>query len=264
MKKERRRYIHAAVTLSCCIIYAVYFYILISTLFRNGIWIAISAVNISNLAVKFIIDFCVALLFPAIILLVKRKDLYLQFSATDPVIIFLAGVYLLLFLLHADCSVSGLYAFYFYLMIVSFCEEFIFRAYLYSELSACSNVAAIVISGLLWGSMHAILPGVLSGKTFIEIMPTMLNYISSGIITGFVFIYLLKSSKTVWVPVLIHAILDYSVGAIGILVQISIVSYYLWVSYTSIKSRLTAHNSLKAVNRGRLLYGAYVSAFLSD
>jgi membrane protease YdiL (CAAX protease family) len=58
----------------------------------------------------------------------------------------------------------------------------------------------------------------------------MINEIGGGITTGLFFIYLQEKSGTLWVPVLIHALLDYSYLFFGQLIAIVILIYYIMTS----------------------------------
>ena len=116
-----------------------------------------------------------------------------------------------------DFTIVGVYKLFFYLIVVGFGEELIFRGYIYSQLVNHNRFLAIVISGFFFGILHAILPGIVSGKGLVGIAASMLNEIGSGIIMGYYFIYILEKSKSLYIPILVHTILNYSIGVIAII-----------------------------------------------
>lgn len=134
---------------------------------------------------------------------------------------------IILFFLHKDFTITGLYLFFFYLIITGFGEEFIFRGYIYNRLKVNSRVLAIILSGILWGIGHAILPSVVSHASIIHLLLSMSKEIGGGIICGWYFIYLQEESNTLWIPILVHAILDYTIGFIGIFTAIIIFIYFI-------------------------------------
>jgi CAAX amino terminal protease family. len=183
----------------------------------------------NTLTTKFLFDYLAMLLLPSIILIIYRKQLY-HFKVcmnSKYEIIALFGVMILLFILHSNFGISGIYPFFFYLVVIAFGEEFIFRGFIYNKIKSHSKFLAIIISGVLWGVPHAILPTIISNGSLSELFLTMLTQICGGILMGWYFIFLLEKSKTLWIPILIHAILDYTVGFIGVIVQVTAFIYFL-------------------------------------
>lgn len=56
----------------------------------------------------------------------------------------------------------------------------------------------------------------------------MLSEMGGGIASGYYFIYLLDKSKSLFIPIFVHAILNYTVGYIGILTAIG-AGVYLFI-----------------------------------
>lgn len=184
--------------------------------------ISINDVDFNNIGKKLIQDFIIMLFIPFTLVVIYRKRLMefkLQFKHTYLQYILIA-IMLALFLLHRDFTIKGYYEFFLYLFVVSFGEELIFRGYVYNELLKHNKLFAIIISGLFWGITHAILPGILAENGLGEIGLTMLSEIIGGIVLGYYFIYILEKSKSLFIPIFIHAILNYSVGGIGLITAI--------------------------------------------
>lgn len=125
-----------------------------------------------------------------------------------------AGVYLLLwaiaiFLGRISVLAAG-YQWLYYLVFIALCEEFTFRAVvpLLFEESKLPAWCVWVFPGLLWGVMHTVLP-VMRGGLSPEMLMSSLGYIGSAC----VFYWLRRWSDTLWLPVLIHAALDFA-GAV--------------------------------------------------
>ncbi|HCX62057.1 CPBP family intramembrane glutamic endopeptidase [Sedimentibacter sp.] len=207
----------------------VWLYLLCSALYNNNLLIGIDSVTVDNIIIKFADDYLLMLLFPTIIIIFNRKnlnDFNLNCNSKRMVII-LVVLLIVFFFLHNDYSVAGFYKFFFYLIVISFGEEFIYRGYIYNILKGKSVIKAIIISGTLWGIGHGILPSILENSNiFLE----MLYNIGGGIIGGWYFIYIQEKSGTLWVPVLIHALLDYSYMRFGFLIAIIVLVYYIRLS----------------------------------
>jgi membrane protease YdiL (CAAX protease family) len=213
-----RQKISMDIPIICVMLYTFYFYVVNRYFVENNMLISVNNITINNVGVKIIYDFCIMLLFPLVLIVIYRKKLIefnLRFQNTYLQYILIA-IMVLLFILHKDFTIGGLYKFFFYLVVVAFGEEFIFRGYVYNKLKS-KKILAIIVSGLFFGIMHAILPGVIAGKSISQIGINMLNEIGGGIVIGYFFIYLQEKSKSLIIPVFVHAILDYTIGYIGII-----------------------------------------------
>ena len=132
--------------------------------------------------------------------------------------------------MHGDFSISGCYKAFFYIFIVAAPEEIIYRGYLFSKLKSFNRLIAILVSGSLWGIIHAILPGILAGNVSSIILVSMLSEIGAGIIVGLFFICLFEYSGSLLVAIMIHALLDYSYESWGIIVGIVVFAYLILAS----------------------------------
>lgn len=204
-------------------------YFIVRLTFNNNMLIGINNVTWNNIDVKIINDYCGMLLLPTILIIINRKhisDFKLSYKGIKEIIPLLL-VMIMLFILHNDFTITGFYKFFFYLLIVAFGEEFIYRGFLYNRLKGNSEMMAIVISGILWGIPHAILPSVLNNAYIGRFLLSMNNEVIGGIVMGWYFIYLQEKSETLWIPILVHAILDYSIGYIGAFTAIGTFVYFI-------------------------------------
>lgn len=228
MEIDRTRFSdHIAMPMIVSLLYTIYFYVATKFVIEHNMLISINNVTINNVGIKFIDDFFVMLLFPLILTVIYRKRLIefkLQFMHTYLQYVLIA-IMIGIFLLRGDSTIGGYYKFFFYLVVVGFGEEFIFRGYVYNKLLRHNKLLAIIVSGFFWGILHAILPGLLAGNDLWRIGIGMLSEIGGGIAVGYYYIYLLEKSKSLLIPVFVHSILDYSVGSIGIITAIGTGAY---------------------------------------
>ncbi|WP_444660236.1 CPBP family glutamic-type intramembrane protease [Caproiciproducens sp. R2] len=87
-----------------------------------------------------------------------------------------------------------------------------FRGYLFSKIEEEMGFwIAAIISGVLFGAAHSLVPAILYDFTLGQLIRSILsNLLGQGILISGVFALLYKKSHTLFVPVLIHAVLDYS------------------------------------------------------
>lgn len=239
MNKEEKQFISAV---AVAVITLVWFYIVSSFFFNNNMLISIHSVNWDNILIKLADDYSVMLFIPTILLIINRKNLkdFNLCMESKKEIFLLLSIMIIFFILHNDFSIRGFYKFFFYLVVVSFGEEFLFRGFVYNRLKFKSKAVAIIISGTLFGVAHAILPSIQANKDILQIVFAMSNYVFMGILGGWYFIYLQEKSKTLWVPVLIHALLDYSFSFFGVL------SAVIAFIYLKIKSRQDKQTAIQS------------------
>ena len=198
-------------------IYVIFIYFFMAYQVKKGLLISIHEISSFNVGTKFLCDFISSLL-PVIVLLliaiVQKKPLKeAGITLKSPILIaILFSVYLVMFFGNGDFTIRGIYESFFYLLIVAFPEEFIFRGYLFTAVDREAGFwAGAVISGILFGIPHAFMPSILNGDPPWEFILSMMSeLLGQGILAGGIFALLYKKSKTLFVPVLIHAILDYS------------------------------------------------------
>lgn len=224
-RKEKQRIIPVLVGIG----YFILFYILARFYYNNNMIISVNNVTRDNILIKLAGDYLIMLLLPTLIIIINRKklkDFKLKYTSKKEIYI-LSIILIIFFFLHNDYSITGFYKFFFYLIVVSFGEEFIYRGYIYNKLKEKSVIQAIIISGMLWGVNHAILPSIIDNS---NIFKGMLYEIGGGILSGWYFIFIQEKSGTLWIPILIHALLDYSYMFFGPLVAIVTLIYYIKLS----------------------------------
>ncbi|HHW31938.1 MAG TPA: CPBP family intramembrane metalloprotease [Clostridiaceae bacterium] len=237
---RQRLNVHILVSIVFSLVYTVYFYVVLKLITEQDMLVSNNDITINNIGIKFIGDFFATLFVPLILTVIYRKksaDFKLRFMHIYIQYILLA-IMIVLFFLHGDFTIRGYYKFFFYLVMVSFSEEFIFRGYIYNELQRHNKLLAVIVSGFFWGILHAILPGLVAGEGLKLIIVRMLSYACGGIAAEYYFIYLLEKSKSLFIPIFVHAILDYTVGVIGILTAIGTWAYLFVLDRKN-------HNTLK-------------------
>ncbi|MGL5381348.1 lysostaphin resistance A-like protein, partial [Clostridium sp.] len=207
------------------IIYVIYFYTFLTFVYQNGWLISLKDVSHSNLGTILLVDCGSMLILPLALIIVYRRNLNelgLKKSKHAMVLILIYGLF---FVLHSDYTVNGIYKAFSYLFIVALPEEIIYRGYIYNNLKKDNRISAIIISGILFGVMHSILPSIISESSMSIMIKDMFNQVGGGILSGFIFILYLEKSNSIFVPILIHALLDYSYSILGILVAIIVLVY---------------------------------------
>lgn len=202
--------------------YFIIFFLYFKYITAEGLVISKVEISQNNIWDKIFQDFILQFSFLIILALFYLNSLrYLRINKKSQLLIFILGIiYLLLYFLHGDFSLFGKYQFVHYLVGVAFTEELLFRGIFYGQLKPHSIITAVIISGLYFGAMHAIVPSILANATLIEFALTCLSELGGGVLSAVLFVYLLEKSETLWVPILIHAISDYSVGYTGAIVTI--------------------------------------------
>ncbi len=226
--KKYRLQFWAAFTVG--VIFLIYFWTICRFQLDHGWIISKSDVTVDNLLFKLRSDVLVMSLIPLIIIWKfkrKLKDIGLS-TNNSPMVVLLSIVYIIFFCLHGDFSIGGTYIAFFYLVIIAFSEEVIYRGYVYTRMRSYNRILAILISGILFGITHAVLPGIMNHLSYAHILFNMLSHIGGGILMGYFFIYLMEKSESIFVPILIHALLDYSVGSWGVVIGLSVVFYYVY------------------------------------
>lgn len=209
MENEKKKTLLKWITIG--ILSVVYFYIAIQLSCKLG-YVALSELDGSNVLLRLAGDCIFSLVPMVVILLVFRKSLNkLAINRNQAVLcMVLFGVYLLCFVLHGEFTAAGWYKLFFYIIFVAGFEELWARGLLYLQLKPCGKAAAILVSGILFGIVHAVVPSVLNGDGFGEMFLSMFSYLGFGLIGGVLFIFLLEMSGTIFVPVLIHAVMDFA------------------------------------------------------
>ncbi|MCI1946309.1 MULTISPECIES: CPBP family intramembrane glutamic endopeptidase [Clostridium] len=124
-----------------------------------------------------------------------------------PVITFvLILIYAAVFIIKYD-GIKSVYNAVHYLIAVAFTEELLFRAYLFTSLeSRLGEKLSVIVSGTLWGAAHSIIGIILYHRS---VSVSVLSMIIGYIIANYVFVKLLKKTDSIYIPILVHALLDY-------------------------------------------------------
>lgn len=207
------------------ILYMIYFYTFYTFIYQNDWLISLKDVSLSNIWKILLVNFGGILIFTFALIIVYRKKLNELGVNKSKLSIVLVVIYVLFFILHSDYTINGIYKAFFYLFMVALPEEIIYRGYIYNNLKKHNRISAIIISGILFGIMHSILPSIISEYSISIMIIDMFNQIGFGIVSSFIFILYLEKSGSIFVPILIHALLDYSYNPWGIVVAIIVLGY---------------------------------------
>lgn len=215
------------------IIWLVYFSIVAYVEKKVG-YITFGELTQATILWRFIQD-ALILLFPAILVMVwsgKQLD-KIGFKKTEiPLCVALLATYVLFFFLRRDyTSIEGCYKFFFYLLLTAFGEEVWSRGFIYMQLKKYNKVVAVIISGVFFGIAHSILPTILQGYSMGDLINSMSSQIGGGVIGGFIFVFYLEFSGSIYVPILVHALIDYSYDIGGLLAAVATALYLLVKRY---------------------------------
>lgn len=197
-------------------IYMVYSFFLMKYFYSHDMFIGLKSITESNISIKLLYDFLSSSLMVIIIIFITfmKKQPLSRIGLTknnSKLAIILLCIYFGMFFIKGDYSLIGIYKCFFYLIIVSLTEELIFRGYLFTELEReLPTYLAVIISGMMWGAMHAFLPIIINNYSFMQSVSAILSELGGGILAGSIFIYIYKKSKSLIIPIMIHAILDFS------------------------------------------------------
>lgn len=198
------------------IIYTIYWFCISKLFYKNGLIIRFENITASNIIIKLLYDFLSSLLIVIIIIsskLIKKQPLSkIGITKNNSTLAFiLLSIYIGMFFIKGDFSLIGIYKSFFYLIIVSLSEELIFRGYLFTELDReFPTHVAIIISGIMWGIMHALIPIIIKEASFIQAISAIISEIGFGVVCGGIFALIYKKSKSLIISIMIHAILDFS------------------------------------------------------
>lgn len=209
------------------LLYGITYFIALSVITEQRLLVDVKDLTWDNIGARFLLDFLLMLLLPIILMVVNRKNLK-EFSIRlnqRTLLLILVGIMIVLFMLHSDYTLSGGYRLYFHLVVVASAEEFLFRGYVYGKMKSKGKTAALLVSGTLWGMMHSILPGLAAGDQIADIGVSMISQVGFGIAAGWYFIYIMEKSATLLLPIFVHAILNYTVGPLGVIVAIGVFLY---------------------------------------
>ncbi len=196
-------------------IYMVYFFFLVKYLYNNNLLIGVNSITKVNIGIQLLGDFLANLLIVIVIIsIMLRKKQSLNITGTTRngkiVACILFAIYIGIFFIKGDFSLAGIYKPFFFLIVVGFSEEFIFRGYLFTELDKeLPTYLAIIISGMMWGVMHATIPIITNNYSGIQSFSAIISTFGGYTAAGAIFALLYKKSNSLIVPILVHALLDF-------------------------------------------------------
>lgn len=211
------------ITIVLC--YSIYFYVICYLSYKIGWLIPKKSLTKDTLIYAVISNGLCMLPLVIGLLIFYSKRLEVLGIKKSFLAIVLLGIYVLFFIIHNDFDLIGIYNAVFYFLFVAIPEEIIYRGYLYLQLKKWNKAWAIIISGTMFGCVHAILPAIVNEIDLIEMAYHMLSEIGGGICGGAIFIVLYELSGSLLVPILIHALLDYSSWGIPVTIATFIYLY---------------------------------------
>lgn len=196
-------------------IYMMYFFFIVKYFYNNDLLVGVNSVTTSNIGIQLLGDFLANLLIVVIIILILlRKKQPLNITGTPRngkiAACILFAIYMGIFFIKGDFTLLGIYKPFFFLITVGFAEEFIFRGYLFTELDReLPTYLAMIISGVMWGAMHATLPIIINNYSNIQSFSTIISTFGGYTAVGAIFALLYKKSNSLIIPILVHALIDY-------------------------------------------------------
>lgn len=197
------------------VMYMVYFFCITKYLYNNNLLIKLNSITPSNVSIKLLDDFLTSLFIVIIIIsvtLIRKQSLsHIGITKNNSMLVFaLLSIYFGIFFIKGDFSLIGIYKCFYYLIVVAFSEELIFRGYLFTSLDReLPTYLSVIISGIMWGAMHAFIPIIINNYSVIGSLNAICSELGSGILAGGLFILIYKKSKSLIIPIMIHAILDF-------------------------------------------------------
>lgn len=109
-------------------------------------------------------------------------------------------------------ATHGAYAWFYYLFLISFFEEFLYRSLIpnYMERSTFPKVLVYTLPALLYGLYQTALPLSRSGFSLSSLMESLPDVLFS-IALHYLLLALKKWSGAMWLPIITHAILDFGI-----------------------------------------------------
>lgn len=180
----------------------------------------VSAENLGNMLFQNVAVNLITLLTAAILWLILRRDFgkilgFVGGNRRGHLAAGIAGgIYALLLvaaLVWSGISVLALvYQWIYFLVLVALSEEFLFRAVFpwLMEKSRLPSWCAWIVPGVLFGAAHTLVPLVKFGAS--TLLPELLSGVAGYVLASCGFYALRRWSGTIWLPVFIHAVLDFT------------------------------------------------------
>ncbi len=198
------------------LIYGCFTFWTVKLAWDYDVFIPLSYVNGDTVITRLLLDSVLSV--PYIIsLLVLMKSKFFTLKPrwkfeNGHVVALLFAFYVFLCLYKQKLSVNGFYLFGFYLFFVGFVEEFIFRGFLFLTLNNRYEwKLAASVAGILWSIPHLFIP-LITSNDYMHIekwASGIINGVGGFAVSSIFFSWLLLKGKNLFIPVLVHAILDY-------------------------------------------------------
>lgn len=247
--KEQKNKVYMSLGI-CMSIYFFVSAIFVKILMVNNLWIEKTDITMENIEKAVFNQSIFSIIIPILCFLPFWKNYkLLKREKVKYDLIFVTFVfYIISFGMQENITFIMRYNFIKYLFFIALGEEIIFRGILYNVLKQVSNRNAILISGACFGLMHVLSIYWYGGNTS-AILIGAVSELSGGILGGGYFIFLYEISGTIFLPVLIHAILDYPYEkqSTGLYFTIILTIYILVRRYISIvmeKTRKRKNNGI--------------------
>lgn len=142
-------------------------------------------------------------------------DMYLGVKTKKQrILVIILGVVLLvmvgILLVTKEDKVTVLYNLFYYLFFVAFFEEFVVRGVCVHILKDFSAAYRYLVPNLCFAMMHIFVTYGFGELTIAQVLRFLVSSLSGYVILGCLFQLLKEKSGTLWVPILLHAIMDFS------------------------------------------------------
>lgn len=124
-------------------------------------------------------------------------------------LLFLLGIALAALILKPD-KITVLYSLLYYTAFIAFCEEFVVRGVCAGLLQNEPTAVRYLVPNILFAAMHVFAYADFGALTAAYLLHFICSQMAGLVAMGCLFQYLKEKSGSLWIPVLVHAILDYT------------------------------------------------------
>ena len=176
-----------------------------------------ASTDLPGIFLQNLILFIVPLILFVAMLFILRKDfadeMYLRVTGKKQAVILLilGGILLLLTvfcMVTKEDKISVLYSMVYYLVFIAFAEEFVVRDVCVYLLRNERKVIQYVVPNLIFAFMHVFAYAGWGSVTVTDMAHFVTSDLFGLIAVGCLFQFLKEKSNTIWIPVLVHAIMD--------------------------------------------------------
>lgn len=234
--KEQKNKVYMSLGI-CMSIYFFVSAIFVKILMVNNLWIKKTDITMKNIEKAIFNQSIFSIIIPILCFLPfwKNYKLLKRDKVKYHLIFVTFAFYIISFCMQENITFIMRYNFIKYLFFIALGEEIIFRGIMYNVIKQVSSRNATLISGACFGLMHVLSIYWYGGSTS-AILMWVVSELVGGILAGGYFIFLYEISGTIFLPVLIHAILDYPYEKqfTGMCFAIILTIYILVLHYISI------------------------------